>query len=83
VGISVRQLTRVFAGRGRTFPRHVLGRRLDLAHSLLAGPGAPTLSTAVVAAMCGFRSTAHFSQTFQARFGITAGELRRAAAQRR
>jgi transcriptional regulator GlxA family with amidase domain len=41
------------------------------------------LSTAVVAAMCGFRSTAHFSQTFQARFGITAGELRRAAAQRR
>ncbi|WP_052808744.1 helix-turn-helix domain-containing protein [Streptomyces cyaneogriseus] len=82
VGISVRQLTRVFAGMGRTFPRHVLGRRLDLAHSLLAGPGAPALSTAVVAAMCGFRSTAHFSQTFQARFGITAGELRRAAAQR-
>ncbi|MFI6125252.1 helix-turn-helix domain-containing protein [Streptomyces sp. NPDC051064] len=82
VGISVRQLTRVFADMGRTFPQHVLGRRLDLAHTLLAGTDAPTLSTATVAAMCGFRSTAHFSQTFQARFGIAAGELRRAAAKR-
>ncbi|MFF9204039.1 helix-turn-helix domain-containing protein [Streptomyces sp. NPDC014986] len=80
VGISVRQLTRVFAGMGKTFPRHVLGRRLDLAHTLLTGPDAPTLSTAAVAAMCGFRSTAHFSQTFQERFGIAAGELRRATA---
>ncbi|MET9994879.1 helix-turn-helix domain-containing protein [Streptomyces mutabilis] len=82
VGISVRQLTRVFADMGKTFPRHVLGRRLDLAHNLLTGPDAPTLSTAGVAARCGFRSTAHFSQTFQERFGIAAGELRRAAAKR-
>jgi AraC-like DNA-binding protein len=80
VGISVRQLTRVFAGAGRTFPRHVLGRRLELARSMLAGPNAPTLSTATVAAACGFRSTAHFSQSFRARFGVTAGELRRSAA---
>ncbi|CAL9408467.1 Transcriptional activator NphR [Streptomyces sp. enrichment culture] len=83
VGVSVRQLTRVFAEAGRTFPRHVLGRRLDLAHNLLSGPDAPALSTAVVAAMCGFRSAAHFSQTFRERFGIAAGELRRAAAKRR
>ncbi|CAL9543211.1 Transcriptional activator NphR [Streptomyces sp. enrichment culture] len=83
VGVSVRQLTRVFAETGRTFPRHVLGRRLDLAHTLLSGPHAPTLSTAAVAAMCGFRSAAHFSQTFRERFGIAAGELRRAAAKHR
>ncbi|HWU06179.1 MAG TPA: helix-turn-helix domain-containing protein [Streptomyces sp.] len=82
VGISVRQLTRVFADMGETFPRHVLRRRLELAHSLLAGPHAPALSTAAVSAMCGFRSAAHFSGTFQKRFGIAAGELRRAAAKR-
>ncbi|MGW1782572.1 helix-turn-helix domain-containing protein [Streptomyces sp. NPDC002143] len=82
VGISVRQLTRVFAEAGTTFPRYVLGRRLELAHGMLSGPGAPVSSTATVATMCGFNSAAHFSQTFHARFGITAGELRRTAAKR-
>ncbi|MEU9289222.1 helix-turn-helix domain-containing protein [Streptomyces sp. NPDC048275] len=82
VGISVRQLTRVFAEAGTTFPRYVLGRRLELAYSLLTGPGAAVSSTATVATLCGFNSAAHFSQTFHARFGITAGELRRTAAKR-
>ncbi|MER6960915.1 MULTISPECIES: helix-turn-helix domain-containing protein [unclassified Streptomyces] len=82
VGISVRQLTRVFAEAGTTFPRHVLGRRLELAHGMLSGPGAAVSSTATVATLCGFNSAAHFSQTFHARFGVTAGELRRTAAKR-
>lgn len=82
VGISVRQLTRVFADAGTTFPRYVLGRRLEAAHGLLTGPDAAETRTATVATRCGFRSIAHFSQTFHARFGITAGELRRTAAQR-
>ncbi|MFC8342531.1 helix-turn-helix domain-containing protein [Streptomyces sp. NPDC057280] len=82
VGISVRQLTRVFADAGTTFPRYVLGRRLEVAHGLLTGPDAAELRTATVATRCGFSSVAHFSQTFHARFGITAGELRRTAAKR-
>ncbi len=82
VGISVRQLTRVFADASTTFPRYVLGRRLELAYGLLGGPGAAEARTATVATMCGFSSVAHFSQTFHARFGITAGELRRSAAKR-
>jgi AraC-like DNA-binding protein len=80
VGISVRQLTRVFAEAGTTFPRYVLGRRLELAYGLLTGPGAAESRTATVAERCGFCSVAHFSQTFHARFGTTAGELRRTAA---
>lgn len=82
VGISVRQLTRVFVEAGTTFPRYVLGRRLELAYGLLTGPGAAESRTATVATMCGLNSVAHFSQTFHARFGITAGELRRTAAKR-
>lgn len=82
VGISVRQLTRVFAEAGTTFPRYVLGRRLELAYGVLTGPDAAQSRTASVAAMCGFSSVAHFSQTFHARFGVTAGELRRTAAKR-
>jgi AraC-like DNA-binding protein len=79
VGISVRQLTRVFAELGTTFPRHVLRRRLGLAHSLLTGPEAGTLVTATVASMCGFHSVSRFSQNFRDHFGIAPGELRRAA----
>jgi len=82
IGISVRQLTRVFAEAGTTFPRYVLGRRLELAHGLLSGPGAAVSNTATVATMCGFTSVPHFSQTFHARFGVTAGEVRRTAARR-
>ncbi|MFE9651032.1 helix-turn-helix domain-containing protein [Streptomyces sp. NPDC006365] len=82
VGISVRQLTRVFADAGTTFPRYVLGRRLEVAYGLLTGPDAAEVRTATVATRCGFSSVAHFSQTFHARFGITAGELRRTAAKR-
>ena len=80
VGISVRQLTRVFADAGTTFPRYVLRRRLELAHGLLTGPDAARSRTASAATACGFSSVAHFSQTFHACFGITAGELRRRAA---
>ncbi|MEV0688150.1 helix-turn-helix domain-containing protein [Nocardia sp. NPDC050378] len=82
VGISVRQLTRVFAEVEQTVPRYVLARRLELAHSLLTGPRAAELRTATVAYRCGFRSVAHFSQTFHTRFGIAAGEVRRLAAAR-
>ncbi|MFK0287830.1 helix-turn-helix domain-containing protein [Streptomyces sp. NPDC090499] len=82
IGISVRQLTRVFADVGTTFPRYVLGRRLELAHGLLTGPAAAVSNTATVAAQCGFTSAPHFSQTFHARFGVTAGEVRRTAARR-
>jgi AraC-like DNA-binding protein len=38
IGISERQLSRVFAAEGTSVPRHILTRRLTLAHSLLTGP---------------------------------------------
>ncbi|MFI5957361.1 helix-turn-helix domain-containing protein [Cryptosporangium sp. NPDC051539] len=79
VGISVRQLTRVFAAVGTTLPRHILKRRLDLAYALLTGPDAGTLVTATVAKMCGIHSVSHFSQDFRSRFGVSPGELRRSA----
>ena len=74
IGISERQLTRVFAADGTSVPRYVLGRRLDLARSLLAGPDAGTVAEA--AARCGFTSAAYFSHVFRQRFGVRASELR-------
>lgn len=76
-GISARHLSRLFAESGTSVPRHILGRRLDLAYSMLAG-GAPDLRTAAVAERCGFTSVSYFSQAFGRRFGVAAGDVRRA-----
>ncbi len=75
IGISDRQLSRVFAATGTSVPRHILGRRLELARSLLLGPA--SVSTADVARAVGVASRGHFSQAFRERFGVTAGEVRR------
>jgi AraC-like DNA-binding protein len=86
-GISERRLSRVFAADGTTVPRHVLARRLQLAHAMLAGPagnarppGRAGRTVADVAARCGFTSATYFSRAFRARFGLRAGDVRRDAA---
>src|SRR5580692_5775120 len=75
-GISERQLSRLFAADGSSVPRHILSRRLQLAHSILsaisapdraragAGPGSKAgaeRTVADVAASCGFTSATYFS----------------------
>lgn len=74
IGISERQLSRVFAADGVSVPRHVLTRRLDLARLLLTAPGAGPVAD--IAARCGFTSAAYFSHAFRERFGQRASELR-------
>ena len=82
VGISTRQLSRVFAADGTSIPRHVLSRRLELAYSLLAGDDAVAGgavaggSVADVAARCGFTSATYFSHAFAEHFGRRASEVR-------
>ena len=93
-GISERHLSRIFAADGTSIPRHVLARRLQLAHAMLADParadpalaGQATpnpasvgLTVADVAARCGFTSAAHFSHAFRQQFGQRAGDVRRQA----
>ncbi|CAN5647485.1 helix-turn-helix domain-containing protein [soil metagenome] len=73
-GISERHLSRLFSDGGGSVPRHILGRRLDLAYSLLNQTAARTVD---VATDCGFTSMAYFSQAFSRRFGISAGQVRR------
>jgi AraC-like DNA-binding protein len=82
-GISERHLSRVFAADGTTVPRHVLSRRLQLAYAMLASPTGTGRMVAEVAARCGFTSATYFSHAFRARFGLRAGDVRRAEALRR
>jgi AraC-like DNA-binding protein len=79
IGVSERQLSRVFAADGTSVPRHILLRRLNLAHSMLADPAGPgrTHTVAEVAARCGFTSVTYFSHAFRAHFGQRAGDIRR------
>lgn len=76
VGLSDRQLSRVFAADGTSVPRHILGRRLELAHAILADRGTAR-AVADVAARCGFTSAAYFSHAFRQRFGYRASEAGR------
>jgi AraC-like DNA-binding protein len=80
IGISTRQLSRVFAAGDTSVPRHILVRRLELAYSLLAGVGFAGVggsSVAEVAGWCGFTSTTYFSHAFAEHFGQRASEIRR------
>jgi AraC-like DNA-binding protein len=79
IGISERQLSRVFAAEGTSVPRHILARRLALAYALLSStrPGPETVAD--VAARCGFTSAAYFSHAFGRHFGQRASDLRREA----
>ena len=78
IGISERQLSRVFAADDTSVPRHILARRLGLAYALLAGTAGTvgTAPVAEVAARCGFTSAAYFSHAFAAHFGRRASEVR-------
>lgn len=79
IGISARQLSRIFAADGTSIPRHILSRRLDLAYTLLSADQATVPSVADIAARCGFTSVTYFSHAFRQHFGLRAAEIRRSA----
>jgi AraC family transcriptional regulator len=75
--LSVDHFVRAFrAATGKTPHRFVLDRRLDYAAAMLKARATPI---AEIARACGFRSAAHFSVKFHARFGVTPSQYRRAA----
>jgi len=72
--VSVDHFVRAFRGAtGMTPHRFALERRLEHAAAMLKGPA----TVAHVAHACGFRSAAHFSVRFHARFGVTPSQYRR------
>jgi AraC-like DNA-binding protein len=79
VGISERQLGRVFAEADLTLGRYVLGLRLDRGRELLASPSNAGLSIADIAALLGFSSQSYFSRAFKERFQTTPLMVRKAS----
>jgi AraC-like DNA-binding protein len=89
--ISERQLSRLFAADDSSVPRHILSRRLQLAHSILSATASPDRARAAagsapgagaartvadVATSCGFTSVTYFSHAFHQHFGHRASDLR-------
>jgi AraC-like DNA-binding protein len=75
--ISVRQLHRLFAADGTSFTAWVREQRLRRCRNDLASQQLSHRAIAEIATRWGFRSPAHFTRAFRARYGITPAELRR------
>lgn len=71
VGISERQLSRIFAGADTTIGRYVLTKRLEIAHEALANPTQDRVAIGEIAQRFGFSSPSHFSRSFREYFGLT------------
>lgn len=80
--ISVRQLHRLFAYEGASFGAWLREQRLRRCRDDLTNPQLTDRAVSEIAARRGFRSAAHFTRAFHARFGITPAELRRLAPSR-
>jgi len=76
IGVSDRQLSRIFAEQGSSVPRYIQDRRLALAHGMLRDATQIGVPIAEVARRCGFGSPAQFARGFKERYGMRPADLR-------
>jgi AraC-like DNA-binding protein len=79
VGLSLRQLHRVFEPTGTSFARHVLEQRLAAARAELANPVDTGRTVADIAFAWGFNNLVTFYRAFRRAYGCAPGEVRPAA----
>lgn len=71
IGISERQLSRIFAGEGVSVARFILNERLEAARRSFTLPNTVRQPLGQLAASLGFSTQAHFSRAYKDHFGIT------------
>ncbi|PUB28666.1 AraC family transcriptional regulator [Promicromonospora sp. AC04] len=79
IGLSERQLSRVFAERGTSVPRFVARRRVELAGRMLRRSAYAAQTVEAIGLRCGFSSAAQFSRVFREQAGMSPSEARRYA----
>jgi AraC family transcriptional regulator, positive regulator of tynA and feaB len=77
LGISVRLVHQLFAGRELTYSLHVQRKRLEQARRDLLDPARSALRIIDIAADAGFADVSHFHRTFRKVYGETPGHLRK------
>ncbi|MCQ9165184.1 MULTISPECIES: AraC family transcriptional regulator [unclassified Arthrobacter] len=70
IGLSERQLSRVFAASGRSVPQAILAARLEGARRLLGTAALGHLPISDIASRCGFSSQAQFARSYRDLFGV-------------
>ena len=71
LGLSTSYLHKLFRGEGLTLERWIWSQRIDACARLLADPGSAGRTITEIAYSVGFSDAAHFSRSFQQRFGST------------
>lgn len=71
VGLSPRQLFRIFEIEGAPVTRHIWNRRLERCRMDLRDPALKHLTISEIAFRWGFNNSAHFSRVYRTRFGET------------
>ena len=71
MGMSLRQLNRLFEGDANTLASLILTRRLQKCRAELARPGHYPKSVSEIAFNWGFRNLSHFSRRFREEFGTS------------
>lgn len=77
IGLSERQLSRVFAECGTSVPRFVVRRRVEMAGRMLRMPSYAEQTVEAIGLRCGFSSAAQFSRVFREQSGMSPSEARR------
>lgn len=76
MGISLRQLNRLFQGERLSLVAHIQEKRLEGARRDLLQSGACKMSVSDVCYKWGFKSLAHFSHKFSERYGVSPSRCR-------
>lgn len=77
IGISERQLSRIFSAQGVSLSKTVLDKRLELAKRVLSSTNTDQMTVSDVSTFSGFNSHAHFSRVFKDYFGFPPSAMRR------
>jgi AraC-like DNA-binding protein len=78
LGVTPRNLQRMFESEGTTFSEFLLGQRLSRAHRMLTEPRGGHSAVATVAYDAGFGDLSYFNRSFKRRFGATPRDIRNA-----
>lgn len=76
LGLSTSYLHKLFRSEGSTLERWIWSQRLAASRRALEDPGLATQSITDIAYGCGFSDAAHFSRSFQRRYGSTPRDCR-------
>src|SRR6185295_769973 len=76
LGLTPRNLQRLFESEGTTFSEFLLSQRLSRAHHMLTEPRLAQSPVGAIAYDAGFGDLSYFNRSFKRRFGVTPRDVR-------